>query len=126
MLTLTRFTRMAIVLALVMDFFVFGTLAETITSYSCQYTADLEQKQMLLESIREDASGAESVLREDIDKTDAPGKEKTSRLKVENIDLARIMPPTEKIRVAFIGMSGTLSPKSGRGRLSEERHDTGD
>ncbi|MCX5677697.1 MAG: hypothetical protein NTY76_01115 [Candidatus Omnitrophica bacterium] len=124
MSTLTRFARMAIVLTLVMDFFVFGTLAETATSYSCQYTADLEQKQMLLESIREDTRDTENGLQENINKVNTVEKEKTSCLKVENIDLARIMPPTEKINVALVGMNGTLSPESGRDRFSQDRDKT--
>lgn len=120
MLILTRFTRMAIVFALVMDFFVFGTLAETMTSYSCQYTADLEQKQMLLESIREDACETGNGSRENINKENRAEKDRMSCLKVENIDLARIVPPTEKINMALMGMSGTLSPKSGRSRFSQD------
>ena len=59
MLTLRRLTRTLIVLTLVMDFIVFGTFAETMTSYSGQYALDLEQKQILLESIREDAYNTE-------------------------------------------------------------------
>lgn len=121
MLTLTRLARMAMVLALVMNFFVFGTLAETVTSYSCQYTADLEQKQMLLESIREDAYDTESGLQENIDKVKAVEKENRSCLKVENIDLARIVPSAEKIKVAFVGMSGTLSPQGGEDRFSQDK-----
>lgn len=121
MLTLTRLARMAIVLALVMDFFVFGTLAETVTSYSCQYTADLEQKQMLLESIREDAYETASGLQETIDKVKAVEKENRSCLKVENIDLARIMPPAEKIKMAFVGMSGTLSTQGGEDHFSQDQ-----
>lgn len=125
MLTLTRFARMAMVLTLVMDFFVFGTLAETATSYSCQYTADLEQKQMLLESIREDACETEGRFQENINKTNAVEDRKTSCLKIENIDLARIVPTTERVRVAFVGMSGTLSPESGRGRFLQDKDSTG-
>ena len=121
MLTLTRLARMAVVLALVTDFFVFGGFAETLTSYSCQYTADLEQKQMLLESIREDACGMENRLREDINKVNALEDGKRSCLKTENIDLARIMPPTEKINVAFVGMSGTISPQGERDRFCQGR-----
>jgi predicted HTH transcriptional regulator len=59
-----------IVLTLAMDFIVFGTLAETIASYSGQYAADLEQKQMLLELIREDAYKTESALQENMGKID--------------------------------------------------------
>lgn len=125
MLTLTRFARMALVLTLVMDFFVFGTLAETATSYSCQYAADLEQKQILLELIREDASETESRFHKDINKADAIEKGNTSCLKVENIDLARIMPPPEKIKIAFAGMNGTLSPESGTSRFSQDKDKAG-
>jgi hypothetical protein len=104
-----------------MDFFVFGTLAETITSYSCQYAADLEQKQMLLESIKEDTSVTDNGLRENGDAGKAVENQKTSGLRVENIDLARVMPPTEKINVALVSMNGTLSPKGERSRFSEEK-----
>jgi len=68
MLILRRLTRTIVALTLVMDFFIFGTVAETITSYSGRYTADLEQKQALLESIREDACKTESALQNSVNK----------------------------------------------------------
>lgn len=113
MLNLKRFTRTVTMLAWVLGLFVFGALAETIISYSGQYAADLEQKQMLLESIKEDAYRAESGMQESVDKVNAMIKpEKMSALGVDKIDLAQIMPPTEKMTVAFVYMNNTLCPPS--------------
>ena len=123
---LRRLTKTIIVLTLAMDFFIFGTLAETMTSYSGQYAADLEQKQILLESIREDAYKTDNKLQENIGNIDAPYKEKAGRLRTGNIDLARIMPQAEKINIAFVCMNGTLSPQSERGRLLQGGDNSGE
>ncbi|MBU0605620.1 MAG: hypothetical protein KKH77_04965 [Candidatus Omnitrophica bacterium] len=117
MSTLRRLTRTVVVLTLVMDFFIFGTLAETMSSYSGQYAVDLEQKQILLESIREDVCKVENKFQENIGNSNVFDKEKTGRLRTGDIDLARIMPQTEKINIAFVCMNGTLSPQRERDHI---------
>ncbi len=126
MSTLRRLTKTIIVLALAMDFFIFGTLAETMTSYSGQYAVDLEQKQILLESIREDACKTENKLQKNIGKIDAPNGEETGRLRTGDIDLAEIVPQPEKMNMAFVCMNGTLSPHSERDRLLRGRDNSSD
>ncbi|MFH1189341.1 MAG: hypothetical protein V1682_01470 [Candidatus Omnitrophota bacterium] len=111
MTTLARMTRTVIVLTLAMDFFIFGTLAETIATYSGRYAADLEQKQALLESIKEDVCKAENDLQKNIGRIDALDGKDTGRLRAEDIDISQIMPHTEKVNVALVCMSGMLSPQ---------------
>lgn len=120
---LRRMAKTFIVLTLAMDFFVFGTLAETIASYSGQYAADLEQKQMLLESIKEDACKTESELQKNMGGINALDMEKTVRLRTGDIDIARIVPQTGKIDMAFARMNGTLSPQVTRDGLLRDRED---
>ena len=126
MFTLTRMIRNSISLLCVMSLFVYACGAETIAAYSGQYTADLEQKQILLQSISEDAVRAESEMKKTIEEIKANENIKMSRLNPDRIDLAEIMPHTEKINIAFIGMSGTLSPRSARERFPQSRDNSND
>ncbi len=112
MMTLSRVTRNSIPLLCVMGLFVYTCGAETMATYSGQYTTDLEQKHVLLQSISEDIVKTESQAKEAIENVKDMKNTKMRRLNSDNIDLAEIMPHTEKINIAFIGMSGTLSPKS--------------
>ena len=119
MITLARITKMGLVFTLSMGLFVFACHAETLAVYSEQYMADLEQKQMLLESVREDSYQTESDIKDIGDKVKAIQKNKVSHLGAESVTLGQIMPPTEKIVLAFPYMSGTLSPRAGA-RSSEQ------
>lgn len=121
MLSLTRLTRICIVLIWAMGLTVPGVHADMLITYSYHYTIDLEQKQILLSSIREDAYMTECALREYIDKIGMAEIGKISYLDVDNIDLAQIVPPAEKIRLAFICTSGTLSPANEKERLFHKR-----
>ena len=121
MLTLKRSTRNFMAFVCVINLFVYACGAETLASYSGQYTADLEQKQALLESIKEDAYKTENEMKESINKGDAAEKKKMSCLEFESIGLAKLVPPAGKINAAFINMSGTLSPRSGGYRLPQDR-----
>ena len=121
MLTMMRPVKIMVVLMLVCRLFTSVCESETITSYSGRYAADLEQKQMLLESIKEDAGAAESALRQESEKTAASTAQDISRLGAEKINLAEIMPPSGRIHVAFVNMNGTLSPKTGEDRLSQNQ-----
>lgn len=114
-----RITKMVTALTWMLGLGVFLCWSEAITSYSGRYTADLEQKQMLLDSIREDACKTENDLQENINRAKTPKEKKTSYLKIENIALARIIPPIGKTKVAFACMNGTLSPRRGEGHISK-------
>lgn len=120
MLNLKRLSGMVTMLAWVLGLFVFGALADTIISYSGQYAADLEQKQMLLESIKEDACEAEIGMQENADKVNAIKMDKASSLGVDKIDLARITPHAEKLTVAFVYMNNTLCPPSRSSRMPQD------
>jgi hypothetical protein len=102
---------------------VFAACAETIASYSGRYTADLEQKQALLESIREDDVISENAIKASNDEADVVNRDKASYSRLERIDLARIMPPTEKMKVALISMNGTLSPSTREERVFKKKND---
>lgn len=121
MVTLARVRRTVIVLSWALCFFVFASLAETLTSYSGRYTADLERKQMLLESVSEDVYNAETTVKAGTDKPTVAEDMNMSRLKIEKIDLAQILPTAKKFNVASISMSGTLSPQSDRSRSHQDK-----
>ncbi len=93
--------------------------AETAASYSGRYTADLEQKQMLLESIKEDADATARALKQDSDKDKESNASQARRFGIDRIDLAEIVPHSDKIHIAFMNMNGTLSPQSGRSRTAQ-------
>ena len=123
MLTLARFTKMALFASCVAGLFVSACHAETMATYSGKYALDLEQKQMLLESIKEDAERAEAGFKENEEKMRALDDQKASRLSIENINLSGLMPPADRMHVALRAPRGMLSPESGLRILkkSEER-----
>jgi len=111
MLALKRIAKITAILAVACAFTVPACTAETIASYSGQYTADLEQKQAFLESIKEDTVYAEAALRQESGTLSSSKPSNLSRLGVDRICLAEIMPASEKIHIALISMNGTLSPQ---------------
>jgi hypothetical protein len=96
MKTLARLTGMAIVLVGTIGILVCAASAEALTAYSGPYTADLEQKQMLLGSISEDALKTEAEVKDIVDKGKAIQNEKVSHLSLDRIDLAAIKLVSEK------------------------------
>lgn len=123
MTALMRLTKTVIALAWVVSLFASLCHAETVTTYSGQYTADLERKQMLLESVREDVCKIDNKSKEDADKANIFKKDKTSYLGIENIELAKIVPPTKRADIAFTCMNSMLSPRDGISRLSGREKD---
>ncbi len=113
MLTLTRFTKMVLLTLFVAGFFVSACHAETMATYSGKYALDLEQKQMLLDSIKEDAEKTGAEVKDNVDMIKAADDAKTSTLRMENINLVELMPSVEKINVAFTATNHMLSPESG-------------
>lgn len=107
-----------------MSLFVYTCGAETMATYSGQYTADLEQKQVLLQSISEDLIKSDSRTEAAVDELKASENKKMSKLHSDMITLAEIVPPTGKINMAFISMSGTLSPKSACDKILRYRDNT--
>ncbi|MCM8760975.1 MAG: hypothetical protein NC938_00700 [Candidatus Omnitrophica bacterium] len=95
--------------------------AETITSYSGQYTSDLEQKQILLNSIKEDAQKTEAELKENADKIMAVKEKRADYLEFENVEVVELMPPAEKINLAFAPITSSLSPEPGPKRIKESK-----
>lgn len=121
MLAMNRMTRTGLSLLCVMGLLAYAYAADAVTTFSGQYTADLEQKQTLLQSISEDITLAGNQTKENIESIRSVEDKKLSRLDYDHIDLAEIVPPTGKINLAFIGMSGTLSPKSAGDRSIQKR-----
>ncbi len=119
MFTMTRLTQIMTVLILACGLFISVCRGETATAYSGRYATDLEQKQMLLESIKEDANVTENAVRQESEKAKTSNSQGVSCLGFDKIDLAEIMPHSEKIHVAFINMNGTLSPRPGQDCLSQ-------
>jgi hypothetical protein len=94
-------------------------LASTIASYSGGYTVDLEQKQSLLDSIKEDAHKTAADMKENSEKPKPAVEGRTGRLRLDGASFAGIMPSADKIDIAFSGMGYTLSPESGIKPLKE-------
>ena len=126
MLTLSRITRIIVMLIWAIGISVSGARADNMAAYSCQYATDLEQKQNLLESIREDAYRTERELQENIEKLVAAEERRTGYLTVDNIDLAQIVPSAEKITLAFIRTNSMLSPPQREDRIPYKRDSSTD
>lgn len=120
MLILMRFTGMALVLTCTIGLLVCACSAEVLTAYSGPYTAALEQKQTLLESISEDAARTEAQVKDVVEKGKALQDEKISHLSIDRINLAEIMPASERINIALPYMSNTLAPGSAVGARAHE------
>ena len=112
MLAMTRFTGMVLVLICTMSLFVSASGAEGLISYSGLYAIDLEQKQMLLGSISEDALRIEGEVKDIINKTKSIRDEMISHLSIDKINLAEIVPVPQRLSVALPQMSNTLAPES--------------
>lgn len=111
MLTLMRLTGMALVLICTLGILVCTSGAEVMTAYSGQYTTALEQKQMLLGSISEDALRTEAQVKNIVEKGKSIQDDKVSHLSIDRIDLAEIMPESKRINIALPFMSNTLAPE---------------
>jgi len=72
--------KMGLVFTFVMGFFVLACHAETLTMPSERYAADLEQKQLLLESIREDSLQTDNNGKDVDEKVKEIRKSKTATL----------------------------------------------
>lgn len=112
MLNLRRSIRSFIALILAMGLIVSGVHAEMIVTYSHHYAVDLDQKQILLASIREDGYATECALRAYFDKLNSIGKEQADRFDYDAAAIARMLPQSDRIRLAFLGACGTLSPRT--------------
>ena len=93
--------------------------AGTMATYCGEYAADLERKQVLLDSIKEDAGKTCEEMEEKVEQIKAVEKPQTSSAPTGRIGLAEIIPPAQRIDIAFTYMNHTLSPGSGVTALEE-------